>query len=79
MTNPTPSGQRVRVKTTNAWLVTGWTQGGDDTTDGFIYFSRQEAEAAAQSITFGSPDIGVDAPGNVKSLQSFIYDGSALG
>ena len=67
------------IPTTQAWLVTGWTEYGDDTTDGFIYFNRQEALIAAQNVTFGSPDRGVEASGNVKTVEGFIFDGSALG
>lgn len=67
------------VSTDRAWVVTGWTEYGDDTTDGFIYFTEAEAQAAAKNVTFGSCDKGVLAPGNVKTLQSFFYDGSALG
>lgn len=68
-----------RISTSHVWVVTGWTEWGDDITDGFIYFNKADAEAAAQEVTFGSFDRGIKAPGNVKSLQSFIYDGSALG
>ena len=67
------------VSTSHCFVVTGWTEYGDETTDGFVYFSREEAEVAAKAVTFGSYDKGVEAPGNVKSLQSFFYDGSALG
>ena len=70
---------RKPVSTSHCFVVTGWTEGGDDTTDGFVYFSREEAEVAAKKVTFGSYDKGVEAPGNVKTLQGFIYDGSALG
>jgi len=59
--------------------ITGWTEYGDETTDGFVYFTQADAEAAANNVTFGSPDKGVSAPGNVKTLESFILDGSALG
>lgn len=67
------------LPTTQAWLVTGWSEYGDDITDGYIYFSQEEALAAAQNVTFGSPDKGVEAPGNIKTVEGFIFDGSALG
>jgi len=72
--------QRIApLPTHRVWVVTGWTEYGDDTTDGFIYFTEAEALAAAENATFGSCDKGILAPGNVKTLDSFLGDGSALG